>query len=162
MRGIEYKYYHGVNALYIYPTNSRFDWWSNFIGWAFPYRSPIGIVNRTWWREVESILDDVKHFEIKRAVGYSKGGAQACYLQHFIGCQVVSIAGFPPTPWGKIDGVLYKKKGDIVPLFSKRRYKKYIEIGPRVKPWEAHHWHRDEIIKIIRGQQWQMQSQEKL
>ena len=149
-RGIEALYYQEIKALYIYPTNHREDWKSNFAGWICPkYVKGYGLVNRVWWKEVEWLAKHLKGVSILRGGGWSKGGSQAQYLAFLRpGFQVFSTAGFPAKPLGKLNGELYKKRGDVIPLFSRRRYEEAHTISPWRWPWKAHIFTREEREKI--------------
>lgn len=148
--GIEAYYYPEYKTLYIEPTNSKQDWVENFTGWLFPKSASGRIVNRKWWAEVQALYELIKDLEIETLIGYSKGGAQAWYLQTLIPAKVISVAGFPPWFSGKLPGKLYKKRGDIVPLFSGvRHYEKVIH--EYWQPfWKAHIWTTTEIESIIK------------
>lgn len=152
-RGIEAEYYEDIQCIYIKPTNHKRDWKENFTGWLWPrWIKGYGLVNRLWWAEAEWLFNEVgsRGLMLKRIGGWSKGGAQAQYLDYFYERgDVFSIAGFPARPFGRLKGTLYRKRGDIVPLFSGRRYEECYKLGKWTRVSEAHMWPSHERYKII-------------
>lgn len=122
-RGIEAYYYPEQKWLHIGPTNCRFDWVTNVLGWILG----LGMINLVWFIEVLLLMRKIKDLDIKSLTGYSKGGAQAVYLWLLFlrdkNCEAPTLfAAFPPYWFAMIPGTLVKNAWDLVPLFSRWRY----------------------------------------
>ena len=148
-KGIEVYYYPEQRAIYITPTNCRWDWFTNIAGWLFPLKVNGRLVNRRWHQEVRKAWPHIKNYDYKYIFGYSKGGGQAQYINDPFREELYSIAGFPGYLSGALEGMLFYKRGDIVPLFSKRRYDRFKEFGNDGNFIQAHKWSREDIETII-------------
>ena len=148
-KGIEVYYYPDQKAIYIAPTNCRWDWFTNIAGWLFPLKVNGRLVNRTWYREVRRAEASIFYYEFTSVFCYSRGGGEMQYLCDKILISQYSISGFPGFLRGDLSGTLYYKSGDIVPLFSRRRYsfaRKFANDGNFI---QAHKWSREDIETII-------------
>ena len=92
---------------------------------------------------------------VETLCGWSKGGSQACYIARKLGVKrVIGFGSFPAWFRGRLPGVIYVKRGDIVPLLSRWRYNRVEVVGEEVLPLaKAHKWSEAERLEIIRLEQ---------